>query len=135
MAALVDLVGRILIALLFLLAGIGKIEDPSGTMQYIAAGGLPLPLAAYVVALLLEVGGGILFLLGWQTKPIAALLGLFSIVTALVFHHNFADHNQQIHFLKDLAIAGGLFHYAVFGAGALSLDHRAGARSAGLASG
>ena len=120
----VDLIGRILIAVLFILAGIGKIENPSGTMQYIASGGLPLPMAAYIVAVLIEVGGSILLVLGWQTRAVAAIMALFSLVTALAFHNNFADHGQQINFLKNLAIAGGLLHIAAFGAGAFSLDHR-----------
>lgn len=129
-----DLAGRILIAILFVAAGLGKIANPSGTLQYIAMGGLPLPVAAYVVAVLIEVGGGILFLLGWQTRLMGGLLALFSLVTALVFHTHFADHNQQIHFMKNLAIAGGLLHYAAFGAGAWSLDRRMGARAGGMVS-
>jgi putative oxidoreductase len=134
MSDLFDLIGRILIAILFVVAGLGKIANPSGTLQYIAMGGLPLPLAAYVVAVLIEVGGGIAFLLGWQTRLIGGLLALFSLVTAFTFHTHFADHNQQIHFMKNLAIAGGLLHYAAFGAGAWSLDRRMGTRMAGTVS-
>ena len=120
----VDLIGRVLIAVLFILAGIGKIENPAGTMQYIASGGLPLPMAAYIVAVLIEIGGSILLVLGWQTRAVAAIMALFALVTALAFHNNFADHGQWLNFLKNLAIAGGLLHIAAFGAGAFSLDHR-----------
>ncbi len=125
-----DLIGRILIAILFIIAGIGKIENPAGTMQYIASGGLPLPMAAYLVAVLIEVGGSILLVLGWQTRAVAAIMALFTLVTAFAFHNNFADHGQQINFLKNLAIAGGLFHILAYGAGAFSLDHRLSQRGA-----
>jgi putative oxidoreductase len=125
-----DLIGRILIAILFIIAGIGKIENPAGTMQYIASGGLPLPMAAYLVAVLIEVGGSILLVLGWQTRAVAAIMALFTLVTAFAFHKNFADHGQQINFLKNLAIAGGLFHILAYGAGAFSLDHRLSQRGA-----
>lgn len=121
----VDLVGRVLIAVLFLWAGIGKIENPAGTMQYIAMAGLPVPMAAYAVAVLVEIGGGVLLVLGWQTRIVASVLALFTLAAAVGFHTHFADHNQQIHFMKDFAILGGLLHIAAFGAGAFSLDQRA----------
>uniref|UniRef100_A0A8J4H986 DoxX family protein n=1 Tax=Acidicaldus sp. TaxID=1872105 RepID=A0A8J4H986_9PROT len=121
----VDLVGRVLIAVLFIWSGVGKIENPAGTMQFIALAGLPVPMAAYVVALLVEVGGGVLLLLGWQTRLVASVMALFTLAAALGFHTHFADHNQQIHFMKNLAIMGGLLHVAAFGAGVFSLDQRA----------
>jgi putative oxidoreductase len=115
-------VGRLLIAVIFLISGFGKIADPTGTQGYIAAAGLPLPLVAYGVAVIVEAGGGLLLLLGFQTRIAALALAVFSIAAAFGFHHDFADQNQMIHFLKNLAIAGGLLQVAAFGAGAFSLD-------------
>ncbi|MDE1174112.1 MAG: DoxX family protein [Parvibaculaceae bacterium] len=115
-------IGRLLIALLFLLAGLGKVAAPAATKAYIASAGLPLPDISYLVALLVEIGGGLLLLAGYRTRPVALVLALFTLVTALVFHHDFADQNQMIHFLKNLAITGGLLQYAAFGAGILSID-------------
>jgi putative oxidoreductase len=128
------LAGRILIALPFLLSGVGKIAAPAMTQGYIAAVGLPLPAVAYAVAVAAEVGGGLLLLAGYKTRAIAGGLAVFVLATALGFHTNFADQNQMIHFLKNLMIMGGLLQVAAFGAGRFSLDARLGAgRSAGFA--
>lgn len=116
--------GRLLIAAIFLLSGFGKIADPATTQGYIAAAGLPLPLAAYLIAVAVELGGGALLLVGYQTRFAALILAVFSIAAAFGFHHDFADQNQMIHFLKNIAIAGGLLQVVAFGAGALSLDAR-----------
>jgi putative oxidoreductase len=118
------LLGRILMCVIFILSGIGKISDPAGTKQYIEAAGLPLPDIAYIVSMIVELGGGILLLIGYQTRLVALVMGLFTIAAALGFHSNFADQNQQIHFLKNLAIAGGFLQIVAFGAGAWSLDGR-----------
>lgn len=116
--------GRILIAVLFLLSGLGKIAAPTMTQGYIASAGLPAPLLGYVIAILVEVAGGLLLVVGYQTRIIALIMAAFTLVAALAFHHNFADQNQMIHFLKNIAIAGGLLQVAAFGAGSLSLDAR-----------
>jgi putative oxidoreductase len=71
---------------------------------------------------IVEVGGGILLLLGYQTRLAALVLAIFSIAAAICFHHNFADQNQMINFMKNLAMAGGLLQVVAFGAGSLSLD-------------
>jgi putative oxidoreductase len=118
------LTGRVLMCILFLFSVFGKITDPAGTKQYIAAAGLPLPDIAYIVSVIVELGGGILLLIGYQTRLVAALLALFTIAAALGFHTHFADPNQQVNFLKNLAIAGGFLQIAAFGAGAWSLDAR-----------
>jgi putative oxidoreductase len=118
------LIGRTLIALLFLVSGIGKIAAPAATQGYIASAGLPLPLVAYAVAIAIEVGGGLLLLLGIKTRLTAAVIAVFTIATALSFHMNFADQGQMVHFLKNLAITGGLLQVAAFGAGKFSVDAR-----------
>ena len=120
------LAGRILIAVPFLLSGISKIAAPAATQGYIAAVGLPLPAVAYAIAIAAEVGGGLLLLLGYRTRAIAAAMAVFTLATALGFHTNFADQNQMIHFLKNLMIMGGLLQVAAFGAGRFSLDARLG---------
>ncbi|OAH44689.1 LysR family transcriptional regulator [Sphingobium yanoikuyae] len=116
--------GRLLIAILFLLSGLGKLARPTFTIGYIASAHLPFPSFAYGVALLVELGGGILLLLGFRARATAAVLAAFTVVAALGFHNNFADPNQMIHFLKNIAIAGGLLQVVAFGAGAFSLDGR-----------
>jgi putative oxidoreductase len=114
--------GRVLIALLFLLSGIGKIAAPAATQGFIASVGLPAPVAAYLVAVIVEVGGGVLLIAGLRTRIVAVAMAVFTLATALAFHKNFADQNQMIHFLKNIAIIGGLLQVAAFGGGAFSLD-------------
>lgn len=116
--------GRLLLILVFLVSGFGKLAAPAATKGYIAGMGLPFPELAYWLAIAMELGVGALFLVGFQTRLAAAALALFSIATALAFHHNFADQNQLIHFMKNLAIAGGFLQVAAFGGGAYSLDGR-----------
>jgi putative oxidoreductase len=76
------------------------------------------------VAVIVELGGGLLLIAGYQVRLVAVALAVFSIAAAASFHNNFADQNQMIHFLKDVMIAGGLLQIAAFGAGAFSLDNR-----------
>lgn len=116
--------GRLLIAAIFILSGITKITAPAATQAYIASAGLPLPLLSYLAAVVIEVGGGILLVVGFQTRIVAALLALFTVAAAVSFHANFADQNQMIHFLKNISMTGGLLQVVAFGAGALSLDTR-----------
>jgi putative oxidoreductase len=113
--------GRLLIALIFLLSGIGKIAAPTAIQGYISAAGLPTPLAAYAIAVVIEVGGGILLVLGFQTRIVALVMAVFTVATAASFHHNFAD---QDHFLKNISMTGGLLQVVAFGAGAFSIDGR-----------
>ncbi len=94
------------------------------TQGYIASAGLPAPLLGYLIAIIVEVGGGLLLLIGYQTRVVALILAAFTVVAALAFHHDFADQSQMIHFLKNIAVTGGLLQVAAFGAGALSLDVR-----------
>lgn len=119
-------VGRLLLAIIFISSGVEKLADPSGTVDYIAAANLPLPWVAYAIAVLAELGGGLLLVLGYQTRMAALVLAVFTLASAIGFHMEFADQNQMIHFMKNLAITGGLLQVAAFGAGAFSLDARAG---------
>jgi putative oxidoreductase len=122
-SGILPLVGRILIAAIFLLSGISKITAPAATIGYIQSAGLPLPTVAYGIAAFIELVGGLLLVLGYRTRLVAAVLILFAFATAIGFHHNLADQNQFIHFFKNVAIAGGLLQVVAFGGGRLSLDH------------
>jgi putative oxidoreductase len=121
---MIPLLGRVLIAVFFLISGAGKIAAPAATIAYIQSAGLPLPQLGLAIAILVEVGGGLMLLAGYRTRLAAAIMAVFSIFTALFFHNNFADQNQQIHFLKNIAIAGGFLQLVAFGAGRLSIDAR-----------
>jgi putative oxidoreductase len=116
--------GRLLIGLPFAMSGFGKLAAYGQTTAMIAGAGLPLPPLAYAVAVIVELGGGLLLIAGYQVRLVAVALAVFSIAAAASFHNNFADQNQMIHFLKDVMIAGGLLQIAAFGAGAFSLDNR-----------
>ncbi|MDN6886850.1 DoxX family protein [Variovorax sp. CAN2819] len=118
------LIGRILIATLFIPAGFGKLMGFSGTVGYITSAGLPLPEVAAVIAIVVELGLGIALLLGFKTRLVAFLMAIFTIATALFFHKFWADASQNIQFFKNMAIAGGLFSFAAFGPGRLSIDRR-----------
>ena len=117
-------VGRLLIAALFLISGLGKIAAPALTQGFIASAGLPFPLLAYLVAILIEVGGGILLILGYQSRIVASVMAVFTVAAALSFHRNFADQNAMAHFLKNISITGGLLQIVTLGAGTFSIDGR-----------
>jgi putative oxidoreductase len=88
----------------------------------IDAAGLPFPPLAYAAAVAVELGGGVLLILGYRVRLAALALAVFSLATAVSFHANFADQNQMINFLKNVMIAGGLLQIAAFGAGAISIE-------------
>ena len=118
------LIGRVMIGLPFAMSGLGKLAAFGPTTAMIAAAGLPVPPLAYIVAVALELGGGLLLIAGYQVRSVALALAVFSVVAGVAFHSNFADQNQMFHFLKNVMMAGGLLQIAAFGAGALSLDER-----------
>lgn len=118
------LAGRLMIAAIFILSGISKVQAPGYMMGYIASVGLPFPALALAIAVAVELGGGIALVLGYRTKAVAAILAIFSVVTALAFHNQLADQNQFIHFFKNIAMAGGLLQVVALGAGRYSLDAR-----------
>ncbi|MBI3371642.1 MAG: DoxX family protein [Betaproteobacteria bacterium] len=124
LASLLPALGRVLLAVIFLIRGLSKLAAAAATIGYIASAGLPLPLLGYAVALVVEIGGGLLMLAGFQARITAWVLAVFTLVAAVIFHHDFADQNQMIHFLKNLAIAGGFLQVAAFGAGNFSIDAR-----------
>jgi putative oxidoreductase len=135
--ASITALGRLFLALLFLLSGISKLTSAAATTAYIASAGLPLPGVAYVLTVIVEIGGGLLLLVGLQARLAAAVLAVFTLAAAVFFHHDFADQNQMIHFLKNVAITGGLLQIAAWGAGRWSLDARRsvkfeGVRAAGI---
>ena len=121
---ILPLLGRVLIGVPFLISGLGKLAAYAGTVGYISAVGLPAAPLGYVLAVLAEVGGGLLLISGFKVRPVAIALAVFTLATAVFFHRNFGDQNQMIHFLKNVMIAGGLLQVAAFGAGAFSLDAR-----------
>lgn len=118
------LASRVLLAAIFVASGLGKIAAPAATQGYIASVGTPLPWVAYAIAVIVELGGGLMLLVGYRTRAAATALGIFTIAAAFMFHNNFADQMQTIMFMKNLAIAGGLFHVVAFGGGWLSVDNR-----------
>ena len=123
------LTGRVLLALLFLPAGIGKIGGFAGTVGYIGSVGLPLPQLAAVLAIVVEVGGGLALLAGYGTRLAALALALFTLVASFLFHNFWAVPPeqvmmQQLMFFKNIAVVGGLLVLAAHGAGAYSVDAR-----------
>ena len=115
-------VGRVLMAQIFLLAGLQTIAGYAGTQGYMESMGVPGALLPLVI--LAEVGGAIALIVGWRTRWVAAALALFTLLTAAIFHSNFSDGTQMIMFMKNLSIAGGLLFIAAHGAGAYALDVR-----------
>lgn len=117
------LVGRALLSVIFIVAGISKIGAFTATAAYVAT---VLPFSELVTALtiILEIGGGLLLLLGYRTQSVAVALGVFTLLAAFLFHFDLADQVQSGQFMKNLAMAGGFLYVAVFGAGAYSIDGR-----------
>lgn len=118
------LVGRILLAAIFILSGVSKLTGPEATIAYIASAGLLLPQIALGGAIVVELLGGVALVIGIKTRLVAAALAVFSLVAAAFFHNALADQNQFIHFFKNIAMAGGLLQVVAFGPGRLSLDRR-----------
>lgn len=125
------LIGRILVALLFVPSGWGKLMGFAGTVGYISAKGVPLPEVCAAIAVAAELGLCLLLLVGWQARWAALGLAIFTIVISPIFHNFWAVpdaqvYMQKLNFFKNMAIAGGLLGFAAFGAGAYSLDGRRG---------
>jgi putative oxidoreductase len=119
-----DLFGRVLLAAIFLVSGIGKISHYADTQGYMAANGVPGAALPLVIAV--EVLGALAIIAGYRTRIAAALLAVFTLAAAFLFHNVPGDEVQQIMLLKNVAIAGGFLVLAARGAGDWSLDARAG---------
>lgn len=122
-----SLAGRLLLALLFLPAGFGKLTGFAGTVGYIGSVGLPLPQVGAAIALIVEIGGGIALLAGFGTRVAALALALFTLVASFFFHNYWAaaadqQFVQSLLFYKNIAVVGGLLTLAAWGPGAWSVD-------------
>ena len=117
-----ELTGRILLAGIFLLSGLGKIGSYAATAAYMSSAGVPGALLPLVI--LTEVAGAIAIIIGWNTRIAAFLLAGFTLLAAFTFHSNFADQMQMINFLKNVAIAGAFLLLVANGPGPLSIDRR-----------
>lgn len=117
-----DVVGRVLIAAIFVAAGASKIGGYQAVQASMSAVGVPGALLPLVI--LTELGGGLLIILGLFTRPVALALAGFCVLSALLFHNHMADQTQQIMFMKNLAMAGGFLFLVARGAGRFSWDAR-----------
>ena len=124
MTNLLDLVARIFISLIFLLSGINKIGNYKGTVGWMES--LGMPGIFLIPAIILEIGAPILIMVGYKVKISAALLSIFCIVTAIIFHGDFSDQMQFISFMKNIGLAGGFLFIVVNGAKDFSLDRKLG---------
>jgi putative oxidoreductase len=121
-------IGRIIFAVMFLLSGGEKFMDLDGIAQMIAGKGLPMPQLLAIATATLELGGGLLIILGWQTRIAALALAVFTVVAAYFFHdfwnlpHGAERVAQMVHAMKNLSIVGGFIMLAAVGAGRYSLD-------------
>lgn len=124
---LILLIGRILLGLIFIVAGIGKITSYSGTAAYMTANGLPMAEVLLVPTILIELGGGLMLAFGYKARWAALAIFLFIIPTSFVFHAFWSVEPEQvqmqmIQFQKNLSIMGGMLYVFVFGAGPWSID-------------
>jgi putative oxidoreductase len=125
------LIGRILLALIFVTSGFGKITGFEGTVGYIASKGLPMASIVAVIAIVIELGGGLAVVFGFLTRWAALGLAVFSVIAAFIFHAYWGVPAeqvmmQQINFWKNISIAGGFLVLAAFGPGAISIDAKRG---------
>lgn len=116
------LLSRVLMAAIFVRSGINKALAPSATMAMLTRYGLPVPGGAYAVALLVEIGAGIAFLIGWKARSSALVLAIWCVATGFVAHYHPGDPGQMIHFMKNLCMAGGFLQVVAYGAGRFSVD-------------
>ncbi|TDH38476.1 DoxX family protein [Pseudohoeflea suaedae] len=118
------LLGRILMSIMFIMSGWGKLMSPAGTAGYFESVGLPLPQVTVWVVIAVELLGGLAILAGFKTRYVAYLLAAFTLAAAFIGHYNPADQMQMIMFMKNLAITGGFLVLASVGAGKFSIDRR-----------
>lgn len=123
----VTFVGRLLLALIFILSGFNKIGGFEGTAGYIASKGLPMPQVVAALTILVELGGGLLLLFGFAARWAALALAVFTLLAGFIFHAFWAVPPEQymaqyINFMKNLAIAGGMLMVFAYGPGGWSID-------------
>jgi putative oxidoreductase len=118
----VGLLGRVLMSALFIWAGVLKAMAPTATIAYFAREALPVPGAVYALALLVEIGGGVVFLTGWRARTVALVLAAWCISTAAIAHYHPENREQMINLMKNICMAGGFLQVVAFGAGRISLD-------------
>ncbi|HVV63260.1 MAG TPA: DoxX family protein [Pseudolabrys sp.] len=118
------LLARIFYASLFVIYGYFKVTAFAGTTAYMAKQGLPAPAVFAALAVLFELVGGLLILVGYQTRWVGLILAIYVLVAGLIAHTHFGDGNQLSHFMKNMAIIGGGLAFAAFGGGPYSLDGR-----------
>jgi putative oxidoreductase len=116
------LIGRVLLSLLFIIGGWGKMLGPAATQAMFAKQGLPMVEAAWVLAVVVELAGGLAILFGLFTRPVAFVCAVWCVATALIAHTNLAERAQEIQFFKNMGLTGGFLYITAFGAGAWSLD-------------
>ena len=126
----VALVGRVLLSIIFIVAGYGKLTALGGTAGYFGSIGLPVPMITAVLVTAVELLGGIAILVGFFTRPAAYVLALFCVASAFIGHGDFSVAGNDIHIMKNLAMAGGVLFVATFGPGSLSVDARRGVAAA-----
>jgi putative oxidoreductase len=117
-----QLLGRILLSIIFILGAIGKLGAMDATIAYIGQGGLPVPQLAYWVSIAVELGGGLLVLFGFQTRLAGLMLAGWCVITGVLFHYHPGDQAQMINYMKNLAMAGGFLQLFAVGGGAWSVD-------------
>ena len=115
-------IGRLLLAMMFLMSGLSKIGNFAGTQGYMDAMGVPGALLPLAIAL--EVLGGLAIIIGWQTKVMSGALAGFCVVSAALFHNDFSNQSEMIMFMKNVTIAGGFLLLIAHGPGAYALDNR-----------
>ena len=118
------LVGRLFFSSMFLLLGYGKLTGYAGTVSYMGSLGLPAPGLFTVLAIIIEIGAGLLVLAGFKTRLVSLGLAIYVLVSAFIGHSQLGDLNQFQHFMKNMAIVGGSLAFVAFGGGAYSLDAR-----------
>lgn len=116
------LIGRALMSAIFIWSGYAKLVSQAATQDYFAHIGLPVPMLAWLVTVAIEFVGGIALLVGVQARVAGLVLALWCIATAIVGHSDFSNPDMQIHFMKNVAMCGGLIYIAIFGGGFYSVD-------------
>src|SRR5262245_9194317 len=109
------LIGRVFLSSMFLLFGFSKLTDFAGTVGYMGSLGLPAPALFTVLAIIIEIAGGLMVLVGYQTRLVSLGLATFVLVAAFIGHSQLGDQNQFMHFMKNMAIVGGSLAFVAFG--------------------